>query len=232
MIEFEPLAHTYTNTETNEKYISVTTLIGKYEPAFDAPLVAGRISKRDGIPVDIILDTWEQIKNAACKKGSMIHDMMERYIKDGTRNNNISWLYTEYDRIIKEQIWRYNKVHSEMLLYDHDYKVAGMADIVIDSGQYFYIVDFKTNKEFGFECKYGDYFFEPLEHLPVCEFNAYCLQLSMYAYMYSRLTGKKLKKMFILYLRPDIKSFDVIHLNYMMTEVHSLMDHYKHNYCR
>ena len=35
MISFEEKTHTYTNTKTNEKYISVTTLIDKYVPEYD-----------------------------------------------------------------------------------------------------------------------------------------------------------------------------------------------------
>lgn len=36
MISFEEKTHTYTNTKTNEKYISVTTLIDQYVPEYDS----------------------------------------------------------------------------------------------------------------------------------------------------------------------------------------------------
>ena len=36
MIVFDEKSHTYTNSETNKKYISVTTLLGKYKKAFDS----------------------------------------------------------------------------------------------------------------------------------------------------------------------------------------------------
>jgi hypothetical protein len=228
MIEFDPVGHTYTNTETGEQYISVTALIGKYEPEFDAPGIAARISKRDGIPVDMILETWETIKDNACKRGSMIHDMLENYIKHGDRaGGKLPWLFDEFDRLIKQEIWRVGKMHSEIVLWSHEHKVAGMSDVIIDQGDYFWVVDFKTNKEFGYESKYNDFFFEPLQHLNVCEFNAYCLQLSTYAYMYELKTGKRLKRLFVMYLRADKKSFDIINLNYMRSEVHSMLEHYK-----
>ena len=35
MINFEEQSHTYTHSKTNEKYISVTTLIHNYVPEFD-----------------------------------------------------------------------------------------------------------------------------------------------------------------------------------------------------
>jgi len=230
MIEFDPVGHTYTNTETGEKYISVTTLIGKYEPKFDEMFHATRISKRDGIPIEVILDTWEQIRVKATDKGSLIHNLLETYIKEGKKEPKILWLFTEFDRLIKDNVFRHDKMHSEMVLWNHEYKIAGMADVIIEWKGYFFIVDFKTNKAFEYESKYNDYLFEPLDHLAVCEFNNYCLQLSTYAYMYEHMYKRKLKKMFILYLRPDLKSFDVIHLNYMKSEVCNLLDHYKHNY--
>jgi ATP-dependent exoDNAse (exonuclease V) beta subunit len=232
MIEFDPVGHTYTNTDTGEQYISVTTLIGKYESEFDADFHAERISKRDGIAKEVILETWEKIRVRATDKGSMIHNLLEDYIKTGKKEPKLPWLFTEFDKLIKENVFRHNKMHSEMVLWNHEYKIAGMADVVIEWKDYFFIVDFKTNKAFNFESKFNDYLFEPLDHLAVCEFNNYCLQLSTYAYMYEQSYGKKLKKMFILYLRPDKKSFDVIHLNYMKSEVRNLLDHYKHNYSK
>ena len=227
MIEFDPVKHTYTNTETGELYISTTTLIGKYHPQFNAPLMAERVAKRDGVSTQFVLDMWEEIKNKACAKGSMIHNLLEDYIKEGKRIDKLPWMYDEYDRIIKETVWRPTKTHSEMVLWNHEYKIAGMADVIIESGKYFYVVDFKTNKAFGRESKFNEYFHKPIDHLAVCEFNSYALQLSVYAYMYELLHKKKLKQMFVLYLRPDLKSFEVIPMNYMRAEVQALFQSYQ-----
>jgi len=38
---------------------------------------------------------------------------------------------------------------------------------------------------------------------------------------------KKLKQMFVLYLRPDLKSFEKIPMNYMRAEVQALFQNYK-----
>lgn len=230
MIEFDSTSHTYTNTETGEKYISTTTLLGEYHPKFDAPLMAKRVANRDGVSVEYVLNVWEEIKNRACVKGSMIHNFMEDYIKQGKKpDGKIGWMFTEYDRIIREQISHFTRTHSEMILWNHEYKVAGMADVVIEAGKYFYIVDFKTNKAFGYESKFNEYFFTPIDHLSVCEFNSYALQLSTYAYMYELLHKKKLKKLFVLYLRPDLRSFEVIPMNYLRAEVQQIFENYKLN---
>ena len=230
MIEFDEANHTYTNTETGELYISTTTLLGKYHPEFDAPAMAARVARRDGVSTQLVLDTWEEIKNKACAKGSMIHNFMEDYLKKGIKpGDKLPWLFDEYDRIIKEQVFRPTKTHSEIVLWNHDAKVAGMADVIIDAGKYFYVVDFKTNKRFDRESRFNEYFHPPLDHLSVCEFNSYALQLSTYAYMYEPLTKKKLKKMFVLYLRPELKTFEVIPMNYMRAEIQALFENYKLN---
>lgn len=228
MIKFDPDTHTYTNTDTGEEYISVTTVLGKYKPKFDENFHAERMSKRDGIPKETILETWEKIRTKATDKGTLIHNLLEDYIKTGKRHEKLPWLFDEYDRLIKENTNWVKSTKSEIIVYDHTAKVAGMSDVVIDSGKdYFYIVDFKTNKAFSFENKYNEYFFKPIDHLSTCEFNSYAMQLSMYAYMYSQISGRKLKGMFVLYLRTDKKSFDVIPMNYLKAEVIDLLVDYR-----
>lgn len=229
MISFDPEQHKYTNTETNETYISATTVLGLYKPKFDAKKHAERISKRDGVPVETILETWEAIAKKATDKGSLVHKMLEDYTLTQKRDERLPWLFDEFDRLVGQTVEKYMIVHAEKLLWSHDYKVAGTADLIFDQGNYFSVGDFKTNKAFKYESKYNEYLSTPLDHLAVCEFNSYALQLSLYAYMYEMLTGKKCKRLFVLYLRADRKSFDVIHLNYLKAEVQQLLENYRLN---
>lgn len=229
MIAFDPDSHTYRNTETGEIYISVTTLIGKYKPKFDEHYHAERVAKREGCTKEEILQLWDKIRTTATDKGTLIHNLIEDYIKTGNKPDKVPWLFTEFDRLISENVPYIKKMHSEQLLYSHEYKVAGTSDIVIDSGKYFHIVDFKTNKGFSYLSKFNEYHLEPVSHLPVCEFNTYCLQLSMYGLMYEKISGKKMKSMFVMFLRPDKKSFDVINMNYMKLEAVEIFENYKLN---
>lgn len=227
MVIFDPEEHKYTNDETGEVYISATTILGKYKPKFDADGMAERVARRDGISKQMVLDTWEAITKKATDKGSFVHKLLEDYILTGVRNDKVPWLFDSFDARIADNVEKYSKVHSEKLLYNHDYKIAGTADLIFDQGNYFYVGDFKTNKAFKFESKYNEFHLKPIDHLMCCEFNSYALQLSLYAYMYELLSGKKCKKLFIMYLRTDRKDFDVHHVNYMKSEVQLLLEDYK-----
>jgi ATP-dependent exoDNAse (exonuclease V) beta subunit len=229
VITFDPDTHTYKNIETSENYISVTTLLGKYKPKFDEDYHAERIAKREGVDKSVILEEWDRIRTKSTDKGTLIHNLLEEYIKTKTINNKIPWLFSEFDKLITENIPYIRNMHSELLLYDHNYKIAGTSDIVVDSGKYFHIVDFKTNKKFSYFSKYNEYFYPPVEHLSECEFNVYSLQLSMYGYMYEKISGKRLKSMFVMFLRPDKKTFDVINMNYLKNDVKQIFENYKLN---
>lgn len=230
MIVFDPVEHKYTNDETGEQYISATTILGRYKPKFDAEGMAERVARRDGLTKELVLETWAAITKKATDKGSFVHKLLEDYLTTGVKDDRVLWLFQSFDKRIIETVERYNKVHSEKLLYNHDYKIAGTADLIFDYGQYFYVGDFKTNKAFTFESKYNEFHLAPINHLACCEFNSYALQLSLYAYMYELMSGKKCKKLFIMYLRPDLKNFDVHHVNYMKSEVVNLLNHYKSSF--
>lgn len=227
MIHFDPVEHKYTNTETDEVYISATTILGKYKPKFDSVGMAERVARRDGLTAEIVLETWAAITKKATDKGSFVHKLLEDYILTGVVDNRLNWLYETFDKNIISTVPSYNKVHSELLLHNHDYKIAGTADLIYDVGNYFCVGDFKTNKAFKFDSKYNEYHLRPIDHLVCCEFNTYALQLSLYAYMYELMSGKKCKKLFILYLRADLKTFEVHHVNYLKNEVQLLLEHYK-----
>jgi len=229
VVTFDSGSHTYTNIKTGEKYVSVTTLLGKYKPKFDDHLHAERVAKRDGCTKHDILDKWEKIRTAATDKGTLVHNLLEDYIKTGRKPDKAHWLFDEFSRLISENTSYIKTIYGEELLYNHDYKVAGTSDVVIDGGKYFHMADFKTNKAFNYYSKYNEYFSDPVSHLSVCEFNVYSLQLSMYAFMYEKMTNKKLKSVFVMFLRPDKKTFNVINMNYMKTDVENIFKNYKLN---
>ena len=84
--------------------------------------------------------------------------------------------------------------------------------------------DFKTNKRFNFHSSFNEYMVGPLSHLTVCEFNTYALQLSMYAYMYEKMTNKKCDGLVIFYKTDDI--WRSINVNYMKSDIIALIADY------
>ena len=61
----------------------------------------------------------------------------------------------------------------------------------------------------------------PVDHFDYCEFNTYALQLSFYAWLYERATGKKCRKCVIFYLKED--RFLSYHVNYLKSDIYNII---------
>lgn len=227
MITFNQEAHTYTHNETGENYISVTTLLGKYKPFFDKDRHSTRVAQREGISKEMVLEMWQKENKRATTKGTKIHKAMERYILESGTEEEYKSLYDSYDAAVEEEIGAYRNVFTEMLLHDDNFKVAGTADLIFRHNKDFTLGDFKTNKKFNFTSNFGDYFKAPVEHLTYCEFNNYALQLSLYAYIYEKVSGLKCKKLVIFYLENG--KWKPIHCNYLKSDIVNILDHFSHN---
>ena len=216
-------SHTYTDPSGNN-LVSATTLIGKYKPKFDSNTHAERVARREGLTKEIVLGMWEDEKNRACEYGTHIHKVMEDFLSEGVVDDEYTSLYESYKSF--ERVFDgFKTLSCEKLLYNIDYGVAGTADLIYEKGDSFFIGDFKTNKKFRFYNSYNEYFHDPISHLSVCEFNTYGLQLSLYAYLHERATGKKCRGLVIFYMRNN--KWYPIRCNYMKSEIVNMLDHNK-----
>ena len=227
MIIFNEAEHSYVNSETGERYTSVTQLIGEFEPEFDKEYHSKRVAQKEGVPQSMVLEMWDNIAKKAQDKGTLVHGILEKYIKTGICDMRVQFIIDSYNDCVRKEIGQYTAVSSEKLLYNDEWKVAGTADLIYDMRDTFHIGDFKTNKRFRFKSQYNEYFLKPLNHLPVCEFNVYCIQLSMYAAMYENLTGKKCSGLTVFYF--EDKQWKPIHLNYMKFEALRILQSRMHN---
>ena len=228
MIEFDEKSHTYTNKETKEKYVSVTTLLQKYKVPFDKDKHSLRVAEREGVPQEMVLEMWQRENKKSTDRGTKIHKLMENYISFGETDKDYTWMYKSYDNAVSRSIDKFNKIYSENLLYNADYKIAGTADLIYDHGDYFTIGDFKTNKKFNFSSAFDEHFKDPISHLAYCEFNNYALQLSLYALLYEKASGKKCRKLVIFFLNED--SWRPIHVNYLTSDIENILLHYRQNF--
>ena len=222
-IKFDEKSHTYTHIDTEKPFISVTTLLGKYKQPFDRDGHSKRVADREGVSQELVLEMWEQEKNGACTRGTNIHKVLEDYINYGEAEGDWGWLCKSYDKAVERSIDSFKNVLCENLLYDEEYSVAGTADLIYEHKHEFTIGDFKTNKRFRFSSPYSERLKDPVSHLHNCEFNLYGLQLSLYAYLYEKMSGKRCRKCVIFYLQDD--RFLSYHINYMKVEVEALLQH-------
>lgn len=225
-IELDKERHVYINTVTGETYTSVTNFISKYKKPFDKEFWSKKIAQREGVDPSVILDTWKSLTQTAQDKGTNIHTVMENFLKDGSIEPGYEVLVDSFTKKTSSIIKQNSKILSESIVHLDEHQLAGMADLIVVNGNIFYVLDFKTNKKFNFQSKYNEYLLEPIDYLPQCEFTTYTLQLSIYAYMFEQMTGKKCGGLKIFYLREFEGSFwQEINCAYMRGAVQDMLDH-------
>jgi len=226
MLVFDPIKHVYTNQYTGEEYISVTTLLNKFKKQFDSQAISERIAKRDGGTPEEIRAKWKQHNDESKKYGSLIHSIIEKYNKTQVVTEGYDALIASYKNL--EIIGEDDQILSEEQLYSHTHKLAGTADIIrLEEKGGFSVFDIKTNKKFNFYSPYNEKLLYPIEHLSACEYTSYSLQLSMYAYMFEGITGRKLNQLGIIYYDRTANKFTFYPVVYMKTDILKILDHYR-----
>lgn len=232
----EPIEHKYYHKQTGESFKSVTTVLSMLEPHFDSEAVAYAISQQSddvkkpeyvGMTKEQILDEWERINREANEYGTEVHEILERYLLA----DRIYIPKNDYEREIITKFQEVDDmtgtIYPEAVLFSKKYKIAGTSDIVEDCGEYFNVLDFKTNKELNFISKYNQWLNKPVSHLSDCQYNVYALQLSIYAYMIQMQTRKKVGKLQIYYLNPQKDyTFEKINMPYLGRDAKAVLDHW------
>mgnify|MGYP003567179111 CR=1 FL=1 len=241
MISLEESTHTYHNTDyPNVSYTSVTTVLGMFKDKFDEDFHAQRVAERKGLHKDDVIAEWREMNRAANEYGTALHEICERYLLAPNR------MYSPRDEFEKVVINALRDMceseglsmidsktlkpeHIMSIEFNEEEGVAGTADVIEDipGKELFNVWDFKTNKKFNYENKYGEFLHFPLDHLVHCQYNDYTIQLSVYALMYERETGKKFNRGGLIYWDKFIKSFKLIPISYMKKEAEMLIEFYK-----
>lgn len=227
--------HTYRDSiNPNRRFISVTTLIGKYEHEFDEDFYAEKIAQRDGTTKAVILAEWKCINEEANEYGTNLHKIMERYLLN---QHKLYIPQGDFEKLVISAYQQLNitpdhkKLKPEYVMsypFDELRGLAGMCDIIEDVDEmYFNIWDFKTNKKFNYVDQYKKWLKFPLDHLSQCQYNIYAVQLSIYAYLYELETGKKCGRMGLLYWQRKEEKFEIIPINYMKREITTLFNHFR-----
>lgn len=235
----EHSTHTYYHTEKPQiSYTSVTTVLGKYHKKFDEEYWAGVIAKRDNKTPEQVIAEWRKINREANEYGTAFHAILESYLLApyrlySPRNDFEKRVIDSFVKCCNENQLRLtisNDLHPERIMsleFNATKGMAGTSDIIEDvEDNMFNVWDFKTNKEFRFESKYKEYMNFPLSHLQYCEYNSYAMQLSVYAVMYERETGRKFKRAGLFYWDKISETMQLISVPYMKMEAEALIDHF------
>lgn len=224
MLVFDPIAHSYKNEFTGEIYASASAVLSKFKKPFDADAVAERVAKKRKCTVAEVKAEWKQANDFSKDYGTEIHAVIEQYNKLGTydiKYVDMIQAYIDLDIIDSKR----DNLLVEQQVYNHEHKIAGTADIIrIEDKGGFSVFDFKTNKRFNLYSQYNDYLLSPVDHLPSCEYSNYGLQLSLYAYMYQGITGRKVNQLGIIYYDRENVKFTHYPVNYMKHEIVSMLN--------
>jgi len=234
VVYLEPVEHKYYHKVTGESFKSVTTVLGMLEPEFNSEQIALAISMQDpskkkeqyqNMSQEEILAEWKRINDEANEYGTEIHEIMERYLLA----NKIYIPKSDYERDLISKFQEIDPmtkgvIYPETILFSEKHRLAGTADIIEDCGDYFNVWDWKTNKKFRFISEYDHWLNPPVSHLSDCQYNIYALQLSIYAYLYQLETKKKVGRLGVFYLNPELDKFQLIPLPYMGFEAKKVLD--------
>jgi len=227
MLVFDAIAHSYKNAFTGDIYTSASAVLGKFKKPFEADLVAERVAKKRKCTVEEVKAEWKKSNDDSKTYGTEIHAVIEQYNKLGTydiKYVDIVQAYIDLDLVDSKR----DELLIEQQVYNHEYKIAGTADIIrVEEKGGFSIFDLKTNKKFNLYSQYNDYLLSPISHLPACEYSIYALQLSLYAYMYQGITGRKVNQLGVMYYDRDNCKFTHYPVNYMKHEVMSMLNYLK-----
>jgi hypothetical protein len=224
MLVFDAISHTYKNEFTGDFYTSVSTLLGKFKKPFNGDVIAERVAKKRQCTVEEVKAEWKKANDDSKVYGTEIHAVIERFNK-----------YNTYDIEYVDMIQAYidlnlinNKTDNllvEQQVYNHEYKIAGTADIIrLEDKGGFSVFDLKTNKKFNLYSQYGDSLLSPVDHLSSCEYSNYALQLSLYAFMYQGLTGRRVNQLGVIYYDRTTKTFTHYPVNYMKHEIKAILN--------
>jgi len=221
--------HKYFDREGNQ-YLSVSKFIALFYKKFESDFIASAVAGNEGVTKQSILDRWA----GQTQEGTRRHNAIERYFKsmiilpedEDLRPMilNIVAQYKDYYRVVNEQV-----------LYDKDFFIAGTTDLVlITTSSKKGIIDIGDFKNYGKGInqkevdKHGkprnEYMLGPLSHLQNSSYNKLCLQLSIYAYMMQKQTGRKIGKIFGHYISPANPLVNYqIPVPYMFYEVEAMI---------
>lgn len=225
LVTLEPKEHLYRDREGKE-YLSVSKFLSMLSEKFEDTRAYKLASEETRLE-------WKAKGRAAANHGTNIHEALELYNKTGQILKDNSHM-ADAIRSVTDEYKDYNKTYDEICLYNKDYRIAGTTDKIcmlsnrkdceVD------LADFKTNIAKGvyYHSDYKKRLFSPLDHLQDCNYVKYSLQLSIYAYFFEELTGRRVRKLFIHFIPPgDMMKHHKIPVIYMKNDVRLLLEEYK-----
>ena len=233
-IIFRASDHSYFIDGKLGEYTSVTTVIERQFPAFDADSVARTMIKNkafvnghkkyskyfqmkdecgpdERLLLERIKTSWvtEGLQEAA--KGTSLHRDIELFYNDQEQpNTSVEYGYFKnYDQHVKTN-FNFKPFRTEFKVFGEEEHICGCVDMLyVDEQGRYRLRDWKRSKKinyFGFG-KFGNGL---LSSLQSCNFQKYSLQLNLYKFLIEKYYGMKIYDMAIVIFHPSNNSFNEI----------------------
>ena len=255
-IKFYSRGHKYEiQCDKTSKYTSVTTWNHKHFPKFDADAVIANIFKSKswnpenkywGQTAEQIKASWRNNGDSVASAGTNLHERIEYFMNDDSFETEYTQqdLYEKYKSInedkLDEQVeWEYfihfirdhpelKPYRTEWMIFDEDLKLAGSIDMVYENPDgTLSIYDWKRSKDISKVNSWKKFALNPLiSHMPDTNFWHYTLQLNTYKTILERKYDKKVTKLCLVRLHPDIKeqTYELIDVPILSTEIQDLFE--------
>ena len=193
--DFDEQDHTYTVRETGQVLTSITTVVKRYTPPFDAPFMAKQMvdkkkPKYSGMTVDEIQQQWKEKADLSSMEGTELHALLERWPENGCwgwlpKTYRLLKMGKQVDKLFPKLLERFRMVAAEQIVFSPSMGIAGQIDLLMadDSAKQGIIIDWKTNSKITDEEGAFGTMLEPIKHLKNCDTVKYGLQLGLYEKM-------------------------------------------------
>tara|TARA_Y100001933_G_C18932807_1_gene536069 strand:- start:379 stop:1134 length:756 start_codon:yes stop_codon:yes gene_type:complete len=232
--QFFPTDHIY-KIDGNQ-YNSVTTLVSKFFPVFDAEEAILKMKNGRnwnpshrywGLQDYIIKQMWEEKGIEASKKGTLLHDQIEKFYlgKNYQEPQEFGLFLKFHDEHMFLEPYR-----TEWRIFDEEYQVSGTIDFIAKNDTHYEMYDWKRSLKivdsisgkpivenrwekglFGFD-DMGD-----------TAYNHYTVQLSLYRYILEKNYQLEVSKMFLVVLHPDYKRYYKVEVPYLKDRVEYIL---------
>ncbi len=226
-IRFEAEEHIY--KINGVQFPSVTTILEKFFPIFDAYKIATNLSRSNplyGRPVEEIVKIWEDKGIQTAADGTYLHEQIESYFLGKEYDNSIPE-FRHFQGFINQK--QFTPYRSEWKIFDSTYQIAGTIDLVVKTDIGYDIYDWKRSRKIvdtrgNIDTKsWGKIGRGNLSHIPDTRYNRYVLQQNIYKYILETNYDILIDNMYLVVLHPDYNTYYCHQVDVMETETLSIL---------
>jgi very-short-patch-repair endonuclease len=229
-IVFIPETHQYL-INGNPDTISVSQLIDKFFPEFDAIKAATNLNRKHkyfGLPVEEIVKMWKSEGLEQAELGTKLHLQIENFYNQKEYNDDS--IEFKYFLNFTRQFPTMVPFRTEWRIYDEKLLIAGTIDMVYkkEDGQLF-MFDWKRSKKVvnndgtpslkDPSGNYTEFAFDKLNHLTDDSYYRYCLQQNIYRHILEKNYNVTISSINLLILHPIYDKYHLRTLPRMDDEV-------------